>query len=246
MLSESAEVSALRSWLVEQSPGERGPRRGRGCPLTCPFSEQRADPGLVAQAPHLEGSEEWVGDTQGQVGNSARAHPVQEAGRRESALHGWGLGLTTTVNGEEKKKGMNGERRRCQPWRHGRSWQTPLFESFGPQDPHTASNPCCHWWLPLPLSVLRLPLVSLRFIAPPIRPSCEPSAAFPYEDSGSLTCHSIFGPAHKLHIAPLKRRDLSLAEAALTSTKDCALIGQWNLTWFSSHFRKEWNRKRKL
>lgn len=92
MIAGSARVSALQK-----------PARGGG-PLTCPFSKPRADAGLVAHAPHLEGPEERVRGAQGQVGHGARAHPVQETRGRESALHGWRLGLTTTVNGEEKKK----------------------------------------------------------------------------------------------------------------------------------------------
>ena len=39
---------------------------------------------------------------QGQVGHGARAHPIQETGGRQKALHGFQPGLTTFVN--EKKK----------------------------------------------------------------------------------------------------------------------------------------------
>lgn len=76
--SGSGEVSVLQSWLAEREQPES---EGHGMvaavvPLTCPFSEPRANPGLVAHAPHLEGPEERVRGSQGQVGNGARAHPV--------------------------------------------------------------------------------------------------------------------------------------------------------------------------
>lgn len=80
-----------------EQPQERGGPRRRTA-LTCPFSEPGSDPHLVTQAPDPEGREEPARDAQGQVGHGACAHPVQEAGGRKRALHGFQLGLTTFVN----------------------------------------------------------------------------------------------------------------------------------------------------
>lgn len=82
-----------------EPPQERGDRR-RWTALTCPFSEPRSDPCLVTQTPDPKGREERVRDAQGHVGHGACADPVQEAGGRKSALHGFQLGLTTFVNGK--------------------------------------------------------------------------------------------------------------------------------------------------
>lgn len=97
---DQARPQAARAAAGARELAERGSWR-RWVWLTCPFTEPRSDPRLVTQTPDLKGREERVREAQGQVGHGARAHPVQEAGGRESALHGFQQGLTITVN-EEK------------------------------------------------------------------------------------------------------------------------------------------------
>lgn len=205
MIAGSARVSAL------QKPA-------RGGPLTCPFSKPRADAGLVTHEPHLEGSEERVRGAQGQVGHGARAHPVQETRGRESALHGSRLGLTTTVNGEEKKKRMNGARRRCRRDAKDAADRRPL----GTQGPPTAPYPCLHWWLHLPLSLLCLLLVRVRLVAPPIFPSSALSAPFSVKtvDRSPATQH--LAPPTSSHCATEAQGSL----IGRGGPHDCALIGR--------------------
>lgn len=94
--------------LVSADPTE--PRAGAGgrarrcIRLTCPFTERRADLRLVTHTPDPKDRIERVRNAQGQVGHGAYAHPVQEASSRESALHGFRAGLSTSVNGRKKKK----------------------------------------------------------------------------------------------------------------------------------------------
>lgn len=54
----------------------------------------------MTETPDPKGREERVEDAQGHVGHGACTYPVQEAGGRKTALHGFQLGLTTVVNGK--------------------------------------------------------------------------------------------------------------------------------------------------
>lgn len=78
---------------------ESGGRRGFDSPAHSP--SLGPTPRLVTQTPDPNGREEPAQDTQGQVGHGAGAHPVQETGGMQNALHGFQPGLTTFVNENE-------------------------------------------------------------------------------------------------------------------------------------------------
>lgn len=138
-----------RKWSAQAKPG-RKPRdplreredRRRWIRLTCPFTEPWSDPRLVTQTPDPKSHEERARDAQGQVGHGARAHPVQETGGRESALHGFQPGLTTFVNEKKSNEWILEE----EPAVTVRTTligaaPVPLLAETPPRTPY----PCRHW-----------------------------------------------------------------------------------------------------
>lgn len=139
----------------------RATRRRRGrrrTPLTCPLPELRSDPSLVTQTPDPEGREERVGEAQGQVRHGARAHPVQEAGRRQSALHGFPPRCKKQKQKKEREKLLNEQWKRDRPRRGGHAEEAPLGCRFWPKPRPQRPVRAAHWWSGLALCVTRQPL----------------------------------------------------------------------------------------